>query len=97
MTEPSSKSIRRLQFPFRIHLEPRLVDVPRWFPAVISLGAIVLALILGAIVIVIAGGNPIATYGHIARASFGSLGVFSDTLVKATPLIFIGLACSLAG
>jgi simple sugar transport system permease protein len=42
------------------------------------------------------GGNPFAAYIHIARASFGNLGVFSDTLVKATPLILVGLACSLA-
>ena len=54
------------------------------------------ALFLGGIVIALAGGNPFASYAHIARASFGSLGVFSDTIVKATPLILVGLACSLA-
>ena len=37
-----------------------------------------------------------ASYEHILRASFGSVGVLSDTLVKATPLIFTGLACALA-
>ncbi|MCC6146200.1 MAG: ABC transporter permease [Anaerolineaceae bacterium] len=96
MTESSLKPIRRLQLPFQIHVEQRLEDVPRWFPVLISFGAIVVALILGGIIIVIAGGDPFATYIHIARASFGSLGVFSDTLVKATPLIFVGLACALA-
>ena len=39
---------------------------------------------------------PGPSYAHIARASFGSLGVFSDTMVKATPLMLVGLACSLA-
>ena len=29
-------------------------------------------------------------------AAFGSVGVISDTLVKATPLILTGLACALA-
>jgi simple sugar transport system permease protein len=43
-----------------------------------------------------AGGNPLRSYLHIARASFGSLGVFSDTIVKATPLILVGLACTVA-
>ena len=56
----------------------------------------VFALIIGGIVIAWAGGNPIMSYAHIGRASFGSMGVFSDTLVKATPLILVGLACSIA-
>jgi simple sugar transport system permease protein len=43
-----------------------------------------------------AGGDPFASYAHIAGASFGSLGVFSDTIVKATPLILVGLSCSVA-
>lgn len=96
MTMSSSKPAFRLRFPYRVQLEPRLTDVPRWFPTLVSVGAIVVALLIGAVIIAIAGGNPFATYGHIARASFGSLGVFSDTMVKAIPLMFIGLACSLA-
>jgi simple sugar transport system permease protein len=54
------------------------------------------ALVLGAVVIALVGGDPLASYAHIARAAFGNVGVFSDTLVTATPLIFVGLACSLA-
>ncbi len=42
------------------------------------------------------GGNSIAAYRHIAGAAFGNLGVFSDTLVKATPLVFTGVACAIA-
>jgi simple sugar transport system permease protein len=82
--------------PWRLSVEPRLRQVPRWMPPLISLGAIVLALILGGMILAIVGGNPFLIYAHIARASFGSLGVFSDTLVKATPLILLGLACSIA-
>ena len=33
---------------------------------------------------------------HIIDAAFGDIGVLSDTLVKATPLILTGLACALA-
>ena len=36
------------------------------------------------------------SFAHIISAAFGSVGVISDTLVKATPLILTGLACSLA-
>lgn len=77
-------------------MEPRMEVLPRWMPPLISAGAVVVALILGGIVLALVGGDPFATYAHIAVASFGSLGVFSDTLVKATPLILVGLACSLA-
>jgi simple sugar transport system permease protein len=48
------------------------------------------------LVLALVGGDPVRAYAHIAGAAFGSLGVFSDTLVKATPLIMTGLACSVA-
>ena len=67
-----------------------------WFPAAVSLGAIVVALILGGIIIAFVGGNPLLSYAHIARASFGDVGVLSDTIVKATPIILAALACSIA-
>jgi simple sugar transport system permease protein len=53
-------------------------------------------LILGGILIAVAGGNPFASYAHIASASFGDFGVLSDTIVKATPIILTALACSIA-
>jgi general nucleoside transport system permease protein len=91
MTTPSKK-----RFPYKLQLEPRLDTPPGWFPAAVSLGAVAVALILGGIVIAIVGGNPFATYVHIAKASFGDVGVLSDTLVKATPILFTALACSIA-
>ena len=33
---------------------------------------------------------------HIAKASFGNIGVLSDTIVKATPILLTALACSVA-
>jgi ABC-type uncharacterized transport system permease subunit len=81
---------------YRIKVEPRLDEPPAWYPAAVSIGAILLALILGGVVILIAGGNPFASYIHIARASFGDIGVLSDTIVKATPILLTALACSVA-
>lgn len=81
---------------YRIKIEPRLDEPPAWFPAAVSIGAILLALILGGILILIAGGNPWASYVHIAQASFGDIGVLSDTIVKATPILLTALACSIA-
>jgi len=84
------------KFPYKLQIEPRLDTPPAWFPAAVSLGAVIVALIFGGVIIAVVGGNPFATYAHIAGASFGSLGVLSDTLVKATPILFTALACSIA-
>src|SRR5687768_3083743 len=82
-------------FPFSLRVEPR-EKVPGWLPLAVSVGAIGLALFLGAVILAWAGGDPVGVYAQIARSSFGGLDVFSDTLVKAIPLMLVGLACSLA-
>ena len=98
MTEnaPTTQMTKRKGLPFRIRFEKRLEQPPGWYPALISLIAIVFALIIGGVVIAFSGGNPFRSYAHIARASFGSIGVISDTIVKATPILLTGLACSIA-
>lgn len=97
MSEIASKpNVQRKGLPYRVVFEPRLEEVPRWYSWMLSLGAIIVALFLGGILIKFAGGDPIRSYLHIASASFGSLGVFSDTIVKAIPLILVGLACTVA-
>lgn len=80
----------------RIRLEPRLDEPSGWFSLALSLAAVLLALLVGGLVIAAAGGDPIRSYAHIAKASFGSLGVISDTIVKATPILLAALACSVA-
>jgi ABC-type uncharacterized transport system permease subunit len=76
-------------------LEPR-GQIPAWLPALTSAGAVVVALLIGAVILALAGGDPLAAYAQIARSSFGGLDVFSDTLVKAIPLMLVGLACTVA-
>ena len=95
MSSTDGKIRRGIQFPFELQIEPRL-ETPRWLSPVVSLLAIITALLLGALILALVGGDPWRAYAHIAGAAFGSLGVFSDTLVKATPLILTGLACSIA-
>jgi len=80
----------------RIKFEPRLEEPSTRLSLGVTLGAVVLALILGGVVIAVVGGNPFLTYIYIARASFGNVGVLSDTIVKATPIILTALACSVA-
>src|SRR5512140_1835590 len=91
-----SASAQKQRTGFRIQLEPRLEEPPRWFPALVSLIAVFVALFLGGLVIEAAGGDAIKSYIHIAQASFGDVGVLSDTIVKATPILLTGLACSVA-
>ncbi len=95
-TPETASSKRRALVPFRVLVEPRISDVPRWLAPLVSLGALVFALVLGGIVLAVVGGSPVETYLHMAKAAFGDAGVFSDTLTKATPILLCGLACSLA-
>jgi general nucleoside transport system permease protein len=81
--------------PFTIQAEQRL-ETPRGLGFVTMVGAIAVALLISAVLIWFIGGDPVNAYAHIVRASLGSVGVLSDTLVKATPLIFTGLACAVA-
>ncbi|HEY7131360.1 MAG TPA: ABC transporter permease [Candidatus Limnocylindrales bacterium] len=78
-----------------VRLEAR-TTTPRWLSPTLTVGAIVVALVISGAIIAAVGGDPVASYLHILNASFGSVGVLSDTLVKATPLILTGLACALA-
>jgi len=80
---------------FSVRLEPRLY-APRWLSPALTIGAVAVALVLSGIILAVVGADPIRVYAHILRSSFGSIGVISDTLVKATPLILTGLACALA-
>jgi ABC-type uncharacterized transport system permease subunit len=86
---------RGFQLPVRVKLEPRL-ETPRWLPWATTIGSIVIALVFTGLILLYVGGDPIQSFRAIYLAAFGNLGVFSDTLVKATPLILTGLACLLA-
>lgn len=91
---PAPKT-RTIRLPFRLKLEPRL-ETPKWLPWATTLGSIVVALLVTGVILWYVGGNPLQSFRAIYLAAFGNLGVFSDTLVKATPLILTGLACLLA-
>ena len=91
-----SGSGRQFALPLKLWVEPRL-DVPRWLPTTVSVGAIVIGLVLGAVALRFAGEpHPFKAYASIVKVLFGSWGGISDVLVQATPLILVGLACSVA-
>jgi len=90
------KSKNKIRIPFQVRFEPRLGELKWWQSLLITLIALIVSLLIGALLLSVVGGNPWKAYSHIAKASFGDIGVFSDTMVKAIPLILIGLACSVA-
>lgn len=57
----------------------------------ILLGALVGALLVGAIFIVLTGSNPLTAYGVMMSGPFSSTYGFSETLVRTTPLLLVGL------
>ena len=83
-------------FPFKLTIEKRVEDVPKWLPATTAVGSVLIAFIISGIVLKVIGGEPLRVLGFFFEATFGSWAVFSDTLVKATPLIMVGLACAIA-
>lgn len=76
--------------------EKRIEQAPKWLPFATSIGAVIISFILGGLVILLTGGDPLRVGQFFFEATFGSWGTFSDTLVKATPLILVGLACTIA-
>ncbi len=59
--------------------------------------SLVLALALGALVLLAAGIDPVGAYRAIAVAAFfGGIPSLADTATQATPLVFTGLACGVA-
>ena len=87
---------RGWRFPYTLTLEKRIEDIPKWLPAATSIGSVVLAFIISGLILKLIGGQPLRVAQFAYEATFGSWGVFSDTLVKATPLILVGLACAIA-
>ncbi|HNX45980.1 MAG: ABC transporter permease [Anaerolineaceae bacterium] len=85
-----------MRLPYSLQLVKRTEETPKWLPAVTSLGAVVVAFVFSGIVLALMKADPLRIYQYFFRAAFGSWGAFSDVVVKATPLILIGLGCSVA-
>ncbi len=85
-----------MNIPYTVIFEKRTDDYPKWLPAVTSLGSVVVAFIISGIILEIIGGDSLRVLKFFFSATFGSWAVFSDTMVKATPLILVGLACAVA-
>jgi len=71
----------------------------RWrrpFEAVfLPVAALLIALLIFGIFCALAGANPIAVYGSIYKAAFGSWSAWQNTLLRASPLMLTALCTAL--
>lgn len=71
--------------------------VRKYVPVVVKpVLTIIVALLLGAVIIASSGNSPATAYAVLLNGAFGSAYGVMETLCKATPLIFTGLASAIA-
>ena len=76
-------------------MQSRIKAFP-WQELLLPLAAVVLALLIGSVLILYVGENPLTAYGILFRESLGSVRNIATTLQRATPLMFTGLAVAFA-
>ncbi len=65
----------------------------RIFPALFSL---ILALLIGALLLLVSGRNPLEAYNSLITGAFGSWARFTETLVRATPFLILAISVSIS-
>ncbi len=79
----------------RIILEKR-IEAPAWSGLLNFISSLAVALLFGAVLLRAAGHSPLQAYLQMFRGAFGGTYEWTETLVKATPLIMAGLAVGLS-
>lgn len=74
--------------------KPKLNE--RLFDLLLPLLAVLAAFIVGAIILLLQGVNPLEAYQSMVVGAFGNKNGLADTLVKATPLLLVGLGIAIA-
>src|SRR3989304_7845492 len=75
----------------RKRVKPKdMMSSRRWLGPLTPVLAALAALLIGALVLLALGANPVEAYTAMASGAFGSVNAFADTIVKATPLLFVG-------
>lgn len=68
----------------------------RLFDALLPVLATLAALAVGAVMLLLLGANPVDAYTALLEGAFGSQNALADTVVKATPLLLVGLGICIA-
>ena len=71
-------------------------NTPVWLIALLPILSIGVAFIIGAFFILWAGESPFKAYAALIKGSLGSTFAITESLARATPLIFTGLAAAVA-
>lgn len=66
------------------------------YKAALPIAAVLLALLIGAIMLLLLGVNPLEAYAAMIAGVFGSVSGMTQALVKATPLLLVGLGICIA-
>lgn len=82
-----------MQSPLRLE---RRLDQPRWLNWGVPTISLLVALVLGAVVLVFTGKNPLSVYSRIVDRGFFGADALTRTIISATPLAFTGLCASVA-
>lgn len=65
-------------------------------PILVYMLAVLMALGIGAILIIMAGANPVQAYQSLITGSFGSVNAIAEVLVKSAPLVLASLGVTFA-
>ena len=76
-------------------IEPRL-QTPVWVLWLHTVASVTAALLLGAVLLAVAGVNPWDAYVHIVQSGLLGGYAISDTIVKSTPILLCALGASVA-
>jgi simple sugar transport system permease protein len=75
----------------------RGTQVPKWVVTVgAPLAGVAVGLAIGAVLILLAGANPLAAYGVMLYGAFGGPHQIEETLLKTAPLLLMGLGLTAA-
>lgn len=91
MTKQSGLNLQTKESKFNFHLEKK-----KLLSILSPILAFILALIVGAIPILLYKVNPILAYKELVLGAFGSSFGFSETIIKAIPLVLSGLGYAFA-
>ncbi len=78
-----------------IRIERRL-NQPRWLSVAVPVLSLLVAFLIGGIVLLVTGHNPLKAYRQLFAAGFTETGALGQTLITTTPIAFTGLAAAAA-
>lgn len=85
-----------MRWPYHVRLEPRRIDLPIAEWAVRLTAGLGVALLLGVLLLVVAGYDPVTAYTALLRGAVGSSRALSATLNKAVPIGLCAIGIALA-